>query len=64
MAPPPAFVCEVKKNVKVQILLEDNEASLKHVKELVKQGRFLELTKLNKWMLHGRATSLTFPRAQ
>ena len=37
---------EVKNDVKVQVLMEDNESSLNHIKTLIKQGRFLELTQM------------------
>ena len=36
----------VKQDVKSTVLMEDNEASLKHIHTLVKQGKFLELTQL------------------
>ena len=46
LVPPQEFVDEVKKDVKIAITFEENRAILSHVKTLVKQGRFLELTKV------------------
>ena len=40
MPPPPQFISEVKNHVKTQVLMVNNEASLTHIKDLVKQGRF------------------------
>ena len=46
MPPPHQFLNDVKNHVKTQVLMEDNEASLTHIKDLFKQGRFLELTQM------------------
>ena len=47
-APPPEFVKDVKTDVKCAVLMEENEHSLEHVKTLMMQGRFLELTQLER----------------
>ena len=44
--PPDDFINEVKKDVKTTITFEESHEILNHVKTLVKQGHFLELTKI------------------
>ena len=44
--PPHDFVEAVKNDVKISITLDENNVILNHVKTLVKQGKFLELTKM------------------
>ena len=39
-------VSEVKKDVKAKVLSEDNQVIFSHIQSLVKQGKFLELTKM------------------
>ena len=44
LTPLQSFLNDVKKDVKCQVLMEDNETSRNHVQTLIKQGRCLELT--------------------
>ena len=46
LKPPTKFINEVKQDVKINILSDENQNILKHVQTLVKQGKFLEMTKL------------------
>jgi hypothetical protein len=48
VAPPLAFVNDVKQDVKTCVLMEANEHSLEHIQTLIMQGRFLELTQLER----------------
>ena len=48
IAPPLSFVNEVKQDVKCCVLMEANEHSLDHIQSLIMQGRFLELTQLER----------------
>ena len=48
VAPPLAFVNDVKQDVKTCVLMEANEHSLAHIQTLIMQGRFLELTQLER----------------
>ena len=43
---PAAFINEVKKDVKSKVISEENQQILRHVQTLIKQGSFLEMTKL------------------
>ena len=43
---PDQFITAVKKDVKTTVLVEDNTNIFEHVQTLVKQGKFLQLTKL------------------
>ena len=43
---PEKFIEEVKNDVKVSVLHEENHAIFNHVQTLIKQGQFLELTKI------------------
>ena len=38
------FISDVKKDAKVKILLQENNKIYEHTKNLIKQGKFLELT--------------------
>ena len=46
LPPPRKFIDEVKKDVKTTIIFEESQEILNHVKNLVSQGHFLELTKV------------------
>ena len=46
LTPSPSFINDVKKDVKCQVLMEENETSRSHVQTLIKQSRFLELTQV------------------
>ena len=48
VAPPLAFVNDIKQDVKTCVLMEANEHSLEHIQTLITQGRFLELTQLER----------------
>ena len=42
------FISEVKAEVKSQVLVSENEKIFEHVKTLIKQGKYLELTQVEK----------------
>ena len=46
LKPPEKFITEVKKDVKIKILSDENQNIFQHIQTLVKQGKFLEITKL------------------
>ena len=46
LSPPKKFIEDVKLEVKTQVLVKESESILTHIQTLVKQGRFLQLTKL------------------
>ena len=46
LPPPQKFVEDVKKDVKTTIVFEESQQILNHVKSLISQGHFLELTKI------------------
>ena len=46
LPPPQKFIDEVKKDVKTAVLFEESQEILSHVKTLISQGHFLELTKV------------------
>ena len=46
--PPSKFISEVKQDVKSKVLVNENDHTFDHVKTLVKQGKFLELTYIEK----------------
>ena len=46
LKPPAKFISDVKADAQTQILLQENQHTFHHIQTLVKQGHFLELTKL------------------
>ena len=48
LPPPQTFINDVKEGVKNTVLMDANETSLKHCQSLIKQGKFLELTQLER----------------
>ena len=44
--PSTKFISEVKEDAKIQVISEANQTILEHVQTLIKQGKFLELCKL------------------
>ena len=45
LEPPTKFINDVKLDVKAMVSVEQNEATFNHVRTLIKQGKFLELSK-------------------
>ena len=46
LSPPETFIKEVKADAKSKVLIQENERIFEHVQTLMKQGNYLELTKL------------------
>ena len=46
LKPPQKFIDEVKLDVKCKVLSDENQNIFKHVQSLIKQGNFLQITKL------------------
>ena len=60
-APSSTFIEEVKLEAKMIVNVEDTEQMFNHVTELVKQGKVLELSQLEKMMQPGKGIFSTSP---
>ena len=61
LPPPPTFINDVKEDVRNTVLMNANENSLKHIQSLIKQGKFLELTQLERTDATWKSCIFNFP---